>query len=456
MAKRSPQGRSPALLFRRLGHLCLWALVLAAPFALGVTAKDAFRLPKLLVSEWLGLASLLAFSLAAAVAKEPAAAGRGGAAAPVREWWRHPAVLAAAPVLAVASLGLLASPHPEHTRQALPDLWIAGACLVGWSLAVETERLGRLLRALTVPAAAMAALAVLQVHGIYRPFRFVGEEERFRVGITSFAGNAGDLGAYLVLAALAAQWGLVRALREPRRRPLRVALWAAALALSVYGLGVSLSLTPAAALVAGSGLFWLAGLPARRAALTGVGVALLAAVLVAAVPPLRERVGTVAGQVGRGDLNAALTGRLDGWRAALWMVGEHPWTGVGHGAYRAEFGQAKLALVARGVEFYPAHVEPFFANAHNDFLEAAAEWGLVGVAALLWGLAVLGRSLAAGGRPAPGTEERWERAFAWGGVAAGAVLALGHFPFHLALVGYPYVILLAWVFRRGAFREGSA
>lgn len=454
MAKRSQHRRAAGTLFRDVGHLGLWALVLVAPFALQLTAKDVFRLPKLLLSEWLGLASLLVYAVAAAVAKEPAAAPRGADRAPAPPWWKHPAVLATAPVVAVASLGLLTSPHPEHTRQALPDLWIAGACLVGWSLAVEAERLGRLLRSLAVPAGLMAALALLQAHGVYRPFQFTGGGERFRTGVTSFAGNPGDLGAYLVLPALAAQWGLVRSLRD-RRRPLPIALWSAALALSVYGLAVSLSLTPVAALVAGGALFWLAGLPPRRAALAAAAVGVLAVVLAFAVPPLRDRVETVADQLARGNVNAALTGRLDGWRAALWMVGEHPWTGVGHGAYRAEFAEAKLELLDRGAEFYPAHLEPFFANAHNDFLEAAAEWGLPGVAVLLWGLAVLGWSLAAGGRAEPGSAERWDRAFAWGAAGAGTVLAVAHFPFHLALVAYPYVLLFAWIFRRASGEEGS-
>lgn len=451
MAKPT-RGRRPAdALFARLGHLSVWALVLAAPFAVAVAADDAFRLPKLLLAEWLGLASLLAYSLALAV--------RPDVRAQAPPWWRHPAFLATAPVLAVAGLGLVTGDHPAHTRQALADLWIAGACLVGWSLALPAERLGRFLRGTVVPAGLMSLLAVLQFHDLFRPFRFTRGEEAFRTGLTSLAGNAGDLGAYLVLPALAAQWGLVRSLGRGQgragRRRLRIGLWSAALAISVYGLAVSQSLTPVAALLAGSALFWLAALSLRRALASAAAVAVLAGVLLATVPPLRERVAAVGGLVARGQVNAALTGRLDGWRTALWMLREHPWTGVGHGAYRAEFAEAKLELQERGVEFYPAHTEPFFANAHNDFLEAAAEWGLPGVVALLWGLAVLGRSLVSGASPPPGSGERRSRAFAWGGSAAAGVLALGHFPFHLALVGYPYLLFLAWAFRRAAPGEGD-
>lgn len=457
MAKRSRHPRTADSLLRKLGHLFVWAVVVVAPFALAVTARDAFRLPKLLLAEWLGLASLLAYALAAALGPEPPPEPGSPRSAPLGPWWRHPAVLATAPVLAVAAVGLVAARHPAHTRQALPDLWIAGACLVGWSLALPAQRLGRFLRALVLPGSLMALLAVLQFHGLFRPFRFTGGGEAFRTGVTSLAGNAGDLGAYLVLPALAAQWGLARCLRPKRpsaRRGLRIGLWSAALGACLYGLGVSQSLTPAAALVAGSALFWLGALPARRALVSAAAVAVLAGTLAAAVPPLRERVAAVGGLLARGEVNAALTGRLDGWRAALWMLREHPWTGVGHGAYRAEFAEVKLELQDRGVEFYRGHADPFFANAHNDFLEAAAEWGLPGVAALLWGLAVVGRSLASGWGPAPGSSERLSRAFAWAGTAAGVVLALGHFPLHLALVGYPYLLFLAWVFRRSAPEEG--
>src|SRR3712207_7132617 len=53
----------------------------------------------------------------------------------------------------------------------------------------------------------------------------------------------------------------------------------------------------------------------------------------------------------------SLTGRLDGWRAALWMVREHPWTGVGHGAYRPEYVPAMNHLLDRGVQMYPLHLD---------------------------------------------------------------------------------------------------
>ncbi|HUF79466.1 MAG TPA: O-antigen ligase family protein [Thermoanaerobaculia bacterium] len=462
MSPRPRHRRSAATQLRGLGYLAVWALLVVAPFYVVFTANEPFRLPKLLAAEWLGLASLLALALAAAFRGEDRAD-------PALPGWRRPAFLAVAPVLAVASLGLVASSHPEHTRQALPDLWIAGSCLVGWSLALDAGRLRRLLRWLPLPAALMAGLGVLQFHGVFQPFRFLGGVHNYRLGVTSLAGNAGDLAAYLVLPGLVAQWRLLETLAGPdaprgRRHWLRAGSWAFVLIAILYGIAATQSLTPAAALAAGSAVFWLATLPVRRALTAVVAGAIVLATLVAGVPELRERLAGVGRLLAQNQLNAALTGRLDGWNAALWMVKEHPWTGVGHGAYRAEFGTAKLALQNRGVEFFEGHTDPFFANAHNDLLEAAAEWGLPGVAALAWGLWVLGRSVIGqgartrapegarasrrAGTEAPGGDGRGGRPFALAGTAAALLLALGQFPFHLALVAYPFLVFLAWVFRQ--------
>ncbi len=141
-----------------------------------------------------------------------------------------------------------------------------------------------------------------------------------------------------------------------------------------------------------------------------------------------------------------LTGRLDGWRAALWMIREHPWTGVGHGAYRPEYVPAMNELLDRGVQMYPQHLQPVFANAHNEYLEAVADWGLLGVVALAWGLWVLVAAL----RRARGEDER---ALAWAGVAALAVLSLVYFPFRIALLAFPALLFLSWVLRRGDPRQ---
>jgi O-antigen ligase len=433
--RRNP-ARRPAAAARRAAardfaagaaELLLWALVLVPPLFVVPTAMDSFRLPKLLLSSWLALASLLPLSWVLARAELS-----------WREIWRLPALRVVGPPLLLATLGLAVTEHPVHVRSALPELWIGAACLVGWSAGLSARRLARPLAGLLIPASALALLGVFQFHGLYRPLHFFAISEAERLGVTSLAGNPADLGAYLVLPCLVAPWCLARA----RSRPVR---WgaAAALALCLYALAATQTLAALAGLAAGALVYGLLVLPRRWSLALLAGGLVTAGLLAAAVPPLRGRLVEKARQVAAADWNAVLTGRLDGWQAAVWMVERHPWTGVGHGAFAAEYVPAKRDLLARGASFYARQTQPMFTNAHNEALEVAATWGLPGLAALLWSVTVLAASARRIGAGAA-----HDRALAWAGLAALAVVSLAHFPFRIALVGYPALLFLAWLLRR--------
>jgi O-antigen ligase len=416
----------------------VWLAMLVPPFLLALSAKEAFRLPKLMASEWLALASLLFLAWRVRTVEEVRLA----------DLWRRPAVRALAPMLLVATLSLWTSAHPLHVREGLIDLWIGAAALAGWSLALPAARQEEVLRGLLWPATALALFGILQYYGLFQPLHLVGIAYDRRLAITSTAGNPGDLGAYLVLPCLISQWMLVR--RNRGRWGTAAAL--TALIIGLFAIALTQTLAALAALAAGSLFLWAGVLPGRRVALALGGGAALILVLVLAVTPLRLRVTAKAGQALQGDWNSVLTGRLDGWRAAAWMLREHPWAGVGQGAFRPEFVPAKLALLDRGARFYANQPQPVFANAHNEYLEAGADWGLPGLLALGWALWVLFSVLRSRGafrsdRSGP------ERALAAAGVAALAVLALAHFPFRIALVGYPAVFFLAWVLRPAGIEE---
>ena len=414
----------------RLATLFLWLLVLVPPFLFAAVAKESFRQPKLLASEWLALASL------AALAWEGRRAGRVRWA----EIRRLPALRIAFPFVIVATAGLAFTAHPFHSREALADLWIGAAALVGWSAGLPGPRLERLLRGLLWPATALAAVGILQFHDLWQPLQFLGLAPASRLAVTSLAGNPGDLGAFLVLPALIAQESLRRQLAAGGRP----AAWgtAGALAVCVYALLLTQTLAAVAALLAGTVLLWGSRLPRRRAAPLLAGAVIAAALVVAAVPPLRHRVVEKARAAAGADWNAVLTGRLDGWRTAAWMFARQPLTGVGHGAYRAEFVPAKLALLDRGVRFFSEQTTVVFANAHDEYLEVAADGGVPALLALAWGLWVL---LGALRRVPPG-----ERPLAWAGTAALAVLALVYFPFRVALVAFPALLFLSWALRPAA------
>lgn len=428
-------------------EIVLWLLVLLVPVVLVPTARHAFTLPKLLLAGWLGLASVLILALAAAWRR----GGHGGTQWREPGLWAHPALrpaaLVALPVLAAAGLSWGLTEHRAHANLAMVELAFAAVVLLGWTAGLPSARLRRPLAGLLVPTAVLSGLAILQFHGT-QFLAFTGGEEATRVGVTSLAGNAGHLGGFLAFSVVVGQAVL------PRLAGWRRAAALVALAAGVYGVVATLTLTSVLALAVGSAAVWWALLPRRRAAFALAAVVGAALLLVFAVSPLRDRAGQAMARAVDGQVNVLLTGRLDGWRSALWMFGEEPLAGVGPGAYVAEFNEAKLALLDRGVPFYQQHEQPTFANAHNEVLEVAAEWGVPGVAALLWALWVLVAAVRRVGRRALGArgsaarEAHSDAALARGGLAVLGILALAHFPFRLAITGYPALLWLAWLLRR--------
>ena len=77
-----------------------------------------------------------------------------------------------------------------------------------------------------------------------------------------------------------------------------------------------------------------------------------------------------------------LRGRLFLWRAALFIVREHAFTGSGLGGYPSAYGRACVALIdGDPAAFMPLASVDF---AHNDLLQFAAEAGLVTAAAFVF------------------------------------------------------------------------
>ena len=425
------QSGSSGQLGHRLATWTLWLLLFAVPFVLDSAQKDAFRLPKALLAETLALVSL--FFLALAWKGPP-------------EWRRlltAPFVATFGPFVVLATLLSLASPHVAHVHRGLFGLWIGGLAIWGWSVGFSRHELRELLTFHLVPASILAAVAILQFHGIYQPYNFAGIAESSRLAIGSLAGNVGDLAACLVLPALIAQAEMAR-----RRR---AGLAAAALVLCLYGLVVTRTFSAIAAVAAGTIVFWAFRISRRRAAVAVATLAGAIVLLLALVGPFRERSLEKVEGIAQGDWNSVLTGRLDGWRAAIWMLGEHPLTGVGVGAYRTEFIPAKTALLRQGVTFFPDQMNVVFANAHNELLEVAAETGWPGLAAFAFGLALLMRRLLRW-RPPGGADPAAAKspvdspsALAWAGIAAIGVLSLANFPFRIAIALWPICLFLAWL-----------
>ncbi|HRC84639.1 MAG TPA: O-antigen ligase family protein [Thermoanaerobaculia bacterium] len=424
----------------RLSFWLVALVVLIPPLVLWPDAKEAFRLPKLVATNVLVLISLVGLALA----WRPAV-GRLNVAA----FWLRPEVLASVPLFLAGLVAGLVSSHPLYARDALLDGAVGLAAFLGWTLALRSAQLRRLLELGFAPALVLSVLALLQALDLWEPLRFAGGQERTRLGVTALAGNPGDLAAFLLLPILLAQDRLARLLDEGFHW--RRALWPGlTLLLALAALAQTQTVTTLVALLVGLAIYWWRFLTRKRSLVWVAGGLAVLLVGALAVAPLRQRLSEKARDLARGDINHLLTGRLDGWRAAGWMFERHPLLGVGPGSYQAEFGDARLALVDQGVRFFRSQQTPVFANAHNEYLEVAADTGLLGLAALGFGLWLLFRALRGLSRKA---RER-DAALAWAGAAVLAVLALTYFPFRVAITAYPALLFLGWIFR--SFHESES
>jgi hypothetical protein len=478
----------------RIAAWVIVALLVVTPFVVLTDIKEGFRLPQGLASGWLGLASLFAASF---VLRDIASIPLGPAA-----WWRHPALRALAPLAAVVAAGALTTSHSAHFRAAFIDFAIGVACVIGWSLALGAPAMRRLLVWTIPPAVAVAALGVDQAFGWFGTLDWLNvQAPTARLRITSTIGNPGDVAGMLVLPSLMAVEEIAGA--STRRRVMLagalivmtaaiiVTATLAAVAAIVVGLVVwalprlwpgdvasaaaasaarasvaasnagaarasasnadtaraSASATGAAAARTGAAID-ASVLRRRRMAvlLAGALVLVLAVAGLAASTPLRARVSEKVMQLASGDLNAVLTGRLDGWRAAWAMLRAEPVTGVGQGAFRAEYADTRLALEAQGVPFLAGQLQVVMATPHNEGLSVAAEQGVPGLVALAWAIWC---AIASAARMSDRGHDH-DRTLALSGLAALGVLSLVSFPLHVPAIAWPWLLFLAWIFRSAA------
>lgn len=134
--------------------------------------------------------------------------------------------------------------------------------------------------------------------------------------------------------------------------------------------------------------------------------------------------------------------RVWDWLIAVEMFYAHPWVGVGLGQYGVEFlnYKAAFAQTERGQQF-DFHIRTSD-EAHNDYVQAAAEMGLAGVAAILWlVVALVWRGVQQLRRQRDG-HKRLATLALYAGVVAFATDAAVNFPVHLLASGLSAVLFL--------------
>lgn len=390
------------------------------PLVVAPNIRDAFRLPKEIAATTLGLAAALCLVVGAI-------AGTGRLAARRRV---EPTTLALLGFALLATLTLATTNHPEHVRSSLLGLWVGVAAFAVFSHGLSSDSLRSVLSWSVPSGVVLALIGLAQAANVYQPFGFAAGMSTSREQITSLAGNPGDLAAFLLLPTLVA---LARVL-EPTCR--HRALWFLALLCLLGGAAAARTISCAGALVVGA--VFLVGRRFERRRLIAATAGILAAslLLVISWSPLRQRADEKVRDLKKLEINAFLTGRLDAWRAAVSMGVAAPWSGVGHGAFRTEFADARESLMAQGVRFYQHHAFPTFANAHNEALEVFAETGVPGLLAAIASLGALFGVARRQGRQGVG---RLESSF----LLATAVVALFAFPLRIALTAWPVLLAAA-------------
>ena len=397
-------------------------LLISTALVFDPAARDSFRLPKLLLAEILGLASLLPLLLDALLRVEE------------RLRWRATALLATAPMVIAAAVSAAGSRHPEAAFDGLWHVGVGAVCLVGWSTGLGRPRLRRLLNLMLLPAALLALIGISQVAGVFQPVQPLQQLGR-RFEMVSLAGNVGDLAMYLALPTLVAFSGCLE-----RRGRKRIA-YGMLLGLLAGTLLLTRTFTVLVAVTLGCLVAGALRLDRRRFLRMSALLFLVVILGLLLVPGLGDRLRESGEAMADGQVDIVLSGRLDAWRAGAWMFRQHPFAGVGVGAFATEFSPARLALMAEDA-VRERNFHESFDTAHNDYLQLAAEQGALGILALLTAVTVAVSALR---RRRGAFASDSDRALGGGVVVTLAIVALADFPFQLALTVYPALLFLAWL-----------
>jgi len=279
-------------------------------------------------------------------------------------------------------------------------------------------------------AAVNAAVSLLQGRRILRPFLLELKGTRDATG--AFVGNVGYLALGLAVAAVASL-----AVALVARRPVLRILCAAALPLYLSDLVLDQNLTSLTAFLAGAAA--LAGTRLGRRAILPAAL-ILGATLVGLWihHPARRRATAVLAAARSGDWDQVLTYRLGPWSAAVEMARERPALGFGPGTFAAEFVPHRLKAEIRAHRrFVNPLMTSSYGEAHSEPLQALAEGGLAGLAAIAAASALL-LSLWHAARRSGASGDEAGLLFAV--LVAGAVAALTWFPLQRPVSAIPLLL----------------
>ncbi len=370
-----------------LSRFILGILIILPPFFFHANSIYPFRFPKLVLSTTLALSvvGLLIFNLEKLKLDKEEFIAIG-----LVVWFGFTAMLSRVPLSGI-----------EKLLNVI--IWLFFYIVVKNSL--NLTHLGKILKLIRIPALILSLVLFAKVLGIDF-FIFVDPIGARRMEYGVFMGNPADLALYLLVA-----FFIVTV------KPTRVDI---VIATVIVG-AIFLTQTLTAVVSLFIGVLTLVYYRSYRFFLpvlvTSVIVFLAFFLL---VPRFRDKLKNP-------DINSLLTGRLDGWKVAKYMIEENPLTGVGFGGFKFDFALYKESLLSKGETFYKHHRYSYFTHAHNEYLQIAAETGLVGFLSLLYLIYTLLKKATLEYIPL---------------LISLVVAATTFFVFHLAVITYPLSLAL--------------
>lgn len=429
----------------RVAAFVLLAGLLASGLLVDTSAEAAFDAPK-------RLAALVAAGLAAALVA--AFADLGGLRAAWQRAPRHVRLSIGCFAAALAGVLVTAVLAPRRAEALASSRGMLVLALVAplAALLFDARGIRRVLGCFVAVAAINSLVSLVQRAGDWRPFEI--ERIAGRTEAVGLLGNEGFLALVAALGAIAAA-----ALWLGARGGGMRALLAAAVVANAAAVVVNVSLTPMLTLVAGALVLALPRLPrlSRRAiAIGAIAVVAVTAIAFASLPQLRKRAKETRVLVASGRVDALTSYRAGAWAAAGEMIAARPLAGFGPGSFASEFVVHRIAAERRwGRQLAnPYLVGGSYEDAHCDYLQAAAETGLVvtilfGLAASLaaWALVRAVRDAAA-----PQRAEAWALAAL---AVALAIAALTWFPMQHPVTAMLALVMLgrAWSLAAGVAEE---
>lgn len=323
--------------------------------------------------------------------------------------------------LAGIAITALTAPHAEMAMATARGSLVLALAAPLTALLFDAGSMRRALTWFEALASLNALLSLLQRAGAWKPFAI----ERIS-GRTDAIGLFGNEGLLALVAALGATAAAALWLDSKGKREAKHAV---AFVLCVAGVVANASVTPALALGAGLTVLVFYRMSRRRFML-GVTALLAASLLaVALVPQLRLRTVEARELYSAGEYDALTSYRFGAWASAMEMIAARPWMGLGPGTFAAEFVEHRIDAERRWGRrlVNPAFAGGSYVDAHCDYLQIAAESGVVVAIVLAISVALTGLRLVRVARErTSGSRHEAQALLALGAVVA--VSSLAWFP----------------------------